>query len=78
MNMQFVKVLTDARTEGGAFYEGETRKVTDEVAGNLLGNGWAEKTEVSLPLSDAKQETPEPVTLEVDSVAIGTHAGEAG
>lgn len=72
---QFVKVTESAQLEVGAFYEGEVRRVTDEVAGLLIGNGWAETTEVELIPRDVEV-TPEPVTLEVDNSTMGTTAEE--
>lgn len=53
--LQFIEITTDTRTEHGSFYAGEIRKVSPEVAGYLIGNGWAKKHGVTLVVQNVKQ-----------------------
>ena len=60
---KMVEITTDTRTEYGNFYAGERRSVSAEVAGFLIGNGWAK---------------PAPVTLEVDNAGLGVKSEDIG
>lgn len=74
--LTFVEVTEDARTYAGNFFRGERRKVSGEVAGLLIGNGWAVKSSpIDVPESEAK---PEGVTLEVQNAGLGVSAEDAG
>ena len=53
--LQFIEITTDTRTEHGSFYDGEIRKVSAEVAGFLMGNGWAKKHSITLQVDNVKQ-----------------------
>ena len=59
--MKFVEILTDTKTPYGNFFDGEIRKVDDDVAGYLIGNGWAR---------------PQSVKLEVQNASLGVNSEE--
>lgn len=71
--MQFVKLLTNTKTPHGNFYKGETRCVDDDVAGFLIFNGWAEKTDVHDDVADAPDDIPA-VTLDVQNANLGMNS----
>lgn len=67
--MQFIKILSDTRTQFGNFFAGEIRKVEPEVAGYLIGVGWA--AEAAVDTVEAPATNPAPATLEVQGVNMG-------
>jgi len=52
--MQMVIITQTAKTESGAYYAGEKRNVSPEVAQELIGNGWAAPAAVTLEVQSAK------------------------
>lgn len=76
--MKFIAIVKDCRTVHGNFFNGEIRKVPEEVAGHLTGAGWA-SDDVSVDLGEvAGDERPEPVTLEVQNAKLGVNAETVG
>lgn len=61
--LRFVEITTDTKTPYGQFFDGEIRKVEPEVAGFLIGNGWAKRHSI---------------TLEVQNGVLGHKAEAAG
>lgn len=75
--LQFVAITVSTRIEVGEFFQGEIRCVPQEVADELIGNEWAETTEVEIPLSE-DEVPPESVTLEVQNAGMSNKTQEAG